>query len=154
MVAGWVGRAGFDDISDHAEFSIISFEDEERVKQEIAGINRLEIGDHSKRLLRATVYGAHDQFIDGVAELSVSVDHDTASDPDALRMIGDLYRLGRSYVAAAAEYFASLQLPAAANDSAAGQALSHESLGVMHEALKDTVGPSQTIHRRNAFTHP
>src|ERR1035438_1644053 len=136
-----IAKAGLGEIYDDAVFKVIPSKDDELVKIEIAGIDSLEIGDHSKRLLRATVYGAHDLYIDAVAQLRF--DPETRSDPEALRMLGDLYRLGASYRAAEAGYLASLRPLATANDSAAGQALSHESLGVIHEALGNASAASE-----------
>jgi hypothetical protein len=107
---------------DEANFAVISLQEDDRVKRQIAGIDALEIGDLPKRTLRAAVYAANNLYIDAAAQLRD--DPEARTNPDALRMLGDIYRLGQSWHAAEAVYLSSVVLAVASEDSPVGQALS------------------------------
>jgi hypothetical protein len=151
---------------DEAQFTISHESVTDKVKQAIEVINRLDIDNLSKSMIRAATYEAHQMYPEAIVELTSNAQ--AKSDPDALRELGDLYRLSSLRQEAEKAYAASLAA-GASRDSPAGQGYSWEALGVLHETsgdLKtargdydkarshyDSFGASMAVKRTNDSIH-
>ena len=86
-------------------------------------------------LLRAAIYGANQLYPEAIKELTSNPN--ARSDPEALRELGDLYRLSLQGRSAEKAYQDSLAPQLANRDNYVGQAYSWEALGAVHESLGD-----------------
>lgn len=129
------------DKPDAAVFKLAERETIVDLTKSLRSIDELSVDDLSKRILRASFFGSHAIYLDAVRELeTVSSVQDGPSvavqnDPEALRLLGDLYRLGGSPRRAEDLLLETVQPPVAQMDSVTGQANSYEKLGMIYESF-------------------
>jgi len=121
--------------TDEIRFTLDLQDNREKIKEAIRSVDQLGIDSVSKSLLRAAIYGANQLYPDAIRELISNPD--ARRDPEALRELGDLYRLSLQGRSAEKAYQDSLAPQLANRDNFLGQGYSWEALGTVHEFLGD-----------------
>lgn len=114
----------------------LDYEDNKaKISDAIGSVDQLDIDGVSKSLLKAAIYGANQLYSEAIKELTSNPD--ARNDPEALRELGDLYRLTLESRSAEKAYRDSLAPEVAIRDNSSGQGYSWEALGAVHESLGD-----------------
>jgi hypothetical protein len=117
-------------------FKLLTEEDAQKVRSKAEEINRLALAVSLKTRMLASLYANNGLNADAITTLE-SVPG-SQPDPEAVRLLGDLYLKLKLTRRAEALYLNLLKPELVAQDIPAGRAITHQTLGEIYEALGNT----------------
>lgn len=118
-------------------FSLLSEAEAHSVRKQVEEIDRLPVAQRLKTYMRASVYLHHKLNSQAINLLQASPD--TPRNPEAVRLLGDLYLNVALTREAEAQYLSLLKPPLVNLDTPAGAAVTSQTLGEIYEQLGNTV---------------
>jgi tetratricopeptide (TPR) repeat protein len=127
------GRSSEEEDLPNLGFTLLTGEEIQKVQSITEALNRLAIGDSIKVKMRASVYANNGLNAEAIRVLEE--DGPSQRNPEALRLLGNLYlKIGLTRKAEAL-YLNLLKPELLGQDTLAGKSITHQTLGEIYEAL-------------------
>ena len=130
------GRSSEEEDLPDLGFALLTEAEARSVRQKAEEIGRLPVTARVKTYMLASVYAHHRLNAEAIRLLRESPD--TARNPEAVRLLGDLYLNTAMTREAEAQYLSLLKPPLANLDTPAGAAVTSQTLGEIYELLGNT----------------
>lgn len=127
------GRSSEEEDLPDLGFGVLTEDEARRVREKVEAVNRMPVVGSLKTYMRASVYLHHRLNDDAIRLLKES-----AKNPDAVRLLGDLFLKVALTREAETQYLSLLKPPLANLDTPAGAAITFQTLGEIYEVIGNT----------------